>query len=195
MNGTNVPSTRRSSEGARRKRCSMAIAAGPPSSQTAMTPGSTSADKLPLRDGVSGEAHQDVHVAAHDRAHPRQQDRITRGGRLGQQLDRQAMAFEHEGQVVLDDQLQAREGRQVGLVGDRANRHEELRLEPVHQAEQQRLLGGEVPIDGGLGESDPRGDPLHRQLAQAGLGGQFAGAVEDLLPAGGGGHAGSSLCR
>ena len=47
MNGTSLPATRRSREGSRRRRCWMAIAAGPPSSHTARTAGSMSADTLP----------------------------------------------------------------------------------------------------------------------------------------------------
>ena len=189
MKGTSFPSTRRSRAGSRRRRCSMAMAAGPPSSHTARTPGSTSAGRLPPATASSPRRTRIVHVAAHDPAHPRQQHRIARGGRLRQQLDRQAVAFEHERQVVLDDLLQARHRRQVGAVGDGANGHEELGLEAVHQAEQQGLLGREVPVDGRFGEPDAGRDALHGQVAQAGLGGQFAGAVEDLLAAGGGGHA------
>ena len=166
MKGTSLSATRRSRAGSRRRRCSMAIAAGPPSSHTARTPGSMSADRLPAGHGVLRQAHQDLHVAAHDPAHPRQQ----RPG-LPRPTPRRATGSAGCG-------VRARADRWCWTiccrraVGARSPCSAMARigtsscaLEAVHQAEQQRLLGRRS-----AGRWPPRRTPRGRRSASSSSG-------------------------
>ena len=83
--------------------------------------------------------------------------------------------------MVLEDARDPVGRLETVLGGDRLDPPDQAGLEAGHEGEEQGLLGREVPVDGGLGEAHPRGDLLHRQLGEAGRGGELQGAVEDVL--------------
>ena len=82
---------------------------------------------------LADQGSQDVQVAAHDGAHPRQQHRVPGGRGSGEQLDGEAVAYEDQGQVMLHDLPQAHDGRHVGGRRDGTDRMEELLVEAVHE--------------------------------------------------------------
>ena len=88
--------------------------------------------------------------------------------------------------VVAHHGEQALARRQRAVAGDLRHRPEQPLAEPVDEAETSARLPGEVPVDRRLGEPDPLGEPLHRQVGQPRLRHQLRRPVEDLGLARGG---------
>ena len=90
--------------------------------------------------------------------------------------------------MVLEDARDPVGGHDGVLGGDLLDAADQAGLETGHEGHEQRLLGREVPVDGGLGKPHPRRNLLHRQLGEAGGGRELQGAVEDVLLPLRGGH-------